>query len=275
MHRLFDGVDERLRQLRDPSATSEQLRAGLVRLRQCMEQYKITRRLIEEEEEQFAALYPIYVQVQEALGLPVKAAMEFEDVKDLEAALEQQKPLVERAQECAKIYRFLGKDAYVCLAFDTEMRAMGYKVVERERIMERVTDALQGHRTADGKVLPAYDMPGGEAITQIYEIDENCWVQVIFHPDGTTTMQTVMEGEEEEKTVETQKKHCGKMAELARRVRENWFVSCDIGETEKPEVIHGSMAGFTDRRRGDRRRDNRRREGREAGEQKKAAAERK
>ena len=74
-------------------------------------------------------------------------------------------------------------------------------------------------------------------LTQLYSIDETCDLQLIVHPDGSTTMETISRTEKEQETVEVQKKHCSALKELHKRLFDNWFIHYDYRETEGPEVL--------------------------------------
>ncbi|HBA46510.1 MAG TPA: hypothetical protein DCZ91_01635 [Lachnospiraceae bacterium] len=243
LHRIFDGIDQRIQLLSAPSTGNAMLHDGIKRMKQCLQQYRILLQDLEEEEAEFMTLYPIYEKVQTELGQPVKKVMDFSGLEELRVALEDSKQSVARAERCAKLYRELGKDAYVCLAFDTEMRALGYSVVERQKILQSMDENLEKHTCANGMQIPVYDLPGQDAVTQVYKIDESCQIQVILHADGTTTMQTIMTGSNANATVAAQRKHCERLAELSQSVRKNWFILCDMIESEPPEKTSRSMIG--------------------------------
>ena len=101
-----------------------------------------------------------------------------------------------------------------------------------------------GMHVSNGFEIPAYNAPDNKSALQIYDIDENCELQVIVHPDGSTTMATFMKGNDADHTIASQKKYCRKSKVLARRLRENWFIISDLQETESPSKVKHSSIGI-------------------------------
>lgn len=244
LHRIFDGMEHRIAKLNNPAITNGDLRDGIRRLEDCMELYRHVSQVLDDEEAEFQMLYSVYSDVQKALEVPSKKPHEFTNLAELRIALDRCNEQVQRAQYCAKIYSTLGVDAYLCLAFDTEMRAMGYSVLDSRQLMKRVNKSLNEHKCSNGITIPVYDIPNENAVTQLYNVDQHCNLQLIVHADGTTTLQTLMHGNDAEQTVQTQRRHCDRATELAARLKKNWFVRCELEETESAEKIHKSMMGI-------------------------------
>lgn len=113
---------------------------------------------------------------------------------------------------------------------------MGYSVCSRKKITQMVTQKPT-HARIDGEKSPFYEWTE-DAVTQIYEISPQCRLQLIIHPDGTTTMETISAPADPATVAAIQKAHCSRMEELRRRLRENWFILQSLEETSAPETIH-------------------------------------
>lgn len=244
LHLIFDGMAQRIAKLNDPTVSNSELKMGISNLEACLEHYRHVSQVLDEEEAEFTALYAVYRDVQDALETPVMQPHEFSDLAHLKVAMEACRQQVERAQYCARLYSSLDVDAYLCLAFDTEMRALGYSVMDSRQLTSRISKTLQEHTCANGITIPAFDIPNEDALTQLYNIDEHCDLQLIVHEDGTTTLQTLMHGNDTEQTVESQQKHCDRASELSERLRKNWFVKCDLTEIAPAQQVQKTAMGI-------------------------------
>ena len=112
---------------------------------------------------------------------------------------------------------------------------MGYAVRKRSDIAEMADHKPQRAKVGEAK-LPFYRWSGND-YTQIYEMEDDCDLQLIVHPDGTTTMETIARGNDRSRTVQRQKTHCQAMKQMYQRLRENWFILYDYEETASPEQI--------------------------------------
>ena len=117
---------------------------------------------------------------------------------------------------------------------------MGYNVCSRKKITKMVTQK-PAHARIDGEKIPFYEWTA-EALTQIYEITPECRLQLIVHPDGTTTMETISAPADPAAIADIQKAHCQRMQQIRQRLRENWFILQDLEETSSPETIHSLHA---------------------------------
>ena len=231
----FNGTDLLIERLCKPTTSNEALKKGIRRLQEAVEQYEMMAPGIEENAVRMSALYAVYVDAAKALGEKVRGINAFQDADDIEKTLRQLSKRAERAKECAEIYRKLGPAAYLCYAWDQELRAMGYKVHSRKAITEMAASKPSHAKIGDQK-MPFYQWTGDD-LTQLYSIGEQCAVQAIVHDDGTVSMQTIADTGDDAAVVSEQKKHCAQLSRLHQRLRENWFVFYDFEETESPEKI--------------------------------------
>ena len=239
----FEGVDERIAELCSPTIPLAKLRRGIDYLEDIMQQFDMLYPTFAREQERFTRLYGVYADAAEALGESVRPADTFEDAAEIEGELERLRRRTVRAQECAALYRALGRDAYMCLAWDTELKALGYTVQEPRSVAalmgsELPRPILPGRDGQPDTQLPAYIWSDG-SLTEIYEVAPGCYLQLIVHRDGTTTMQMILESDDEA-MLALQRHHCESMELLHRRLAENWFISCDLRETASAETVYGA-----------------------------------
>lgn len=114
---------------------------------------------------------------------------------------------------------------------------MGYSVHTRKQITESVHCRPERARLGEA-VMPFYQWGQG-AMTQLYRITPECNLQLIVHPDGSTTMQTITDREaaQSDHVVETQKSHCARIKEIHQRLKENWFIMYNYQETAPAESL--------------------------------------
>lgn len=230
----FNGVDKQIEVLYLPSTTNIELKKGIQRLESMLGQYDMLMPSIEEEHKKFAALYQVYVDASRALGEPVADIRSFKSLKGLEDRLLELKKRSEKAQECARIYQKLGAEAYICFAWDQELRALGYSVYTRKDIVEMTQYKPQHARLGESK-LPFYHW-NDDDLTQLYSIASDCSLQVIVHDDGTVTMKTISDAKNDQ-TRTIQAEHCSLLGKLHENLQKNWFVMYDYQETMPPEEV--------------------------------------
>lgn len=230
----FSGIDELIKNLYMPSITNAELKKGIKRLNERIDQFEMLVPSIKNTEKKFA-LYNVYLDASKALGEPVKNIESFDSPEALEERLQMLKKRSEEAQECAEIYRQLGQTAYICYAWDTELRALGYKVHTRKDIAEMAKYKPQNAKLGKNK-LPFYHWDNDD-LTQLYSMTSECSLQVIVHDDGSVTMQTISNTEDDSKTKAAQEKHCSLIAKLHENLRKNWFIMYDYNELESPDKI--------------------------------------
>lgn len=230
----FSGVDVQIESLCRPTTTNAELKKGISRLKEVIDKYEMMAPSIEKDMKKMEALYKVYVDAAKALGKSVEAIKTFKDASELERRLHYLKTRAEKAKECAEVYKKLGPSAYMCYAWDQELKAMGYEVHTRKEISE-MSNAKPLHARIGESKLPFYQWKDDD-LTQLYSISEQCDLQVVVHYDGSVSMQTIAE-RKDSKVIQTQKSHCEQLRVLHEKLRENWFIFYDFEETESPEVI--------------------------------------
>lgn len=238
-HSCFDGVDREIALLCDPQTDNTRLKTGLRRLEEILRQAEMLLPEVQKEMDRFAALYPVYRQAAQALLADVQPPRAFDTADALEREMKRLQQREKQAEKCRRIYEKLGQAGYLCYAWDQELRAMGYQVYDRDAV-RRMAESRPVYASPEGKKLPFYQWDP-ETMTQFYQVESGCSLQLVVHPDGTTTMQTITEGDED-RAVQTQKKHCAALAALRQRLRDNWFISYDQKETAPPELLLSTAA---------------------------------
>ena len=230
----FNGIDMQIEVLCRPTTSNKELKKGIRRLRDALDQYEIMAPSIENDLKRMGALYKVYVDASRALGEVVVDIKAFKNASELEKKLLYLQKRAEQAQECAEIYKKLGPAAYMCYAWDQELRAMGYEVHTRKKITEMARNKPVRAKVGEDK-LPFYEWNNAD-LTQLYSVSSQCALQVIVHDDGSVSMQTIAE-EESEDVVHVQRNHCSQLSALHEKLRKNWFIFYDYEETESPEEI--------------------------------------
>lgn len=234
LHSCFNGVDEQISVLYMPSTPNTELKKGIKRLEGLLEQYDMLIPSIESDQKKFVALYQVYVDTSKALGEPVASIKSFKSLKALEESLKFLKERSEKAQKCAEIYQKLGPAAYICYAWDQELRALGYTVHTRKDIAEMARHKPQHARLGESK-LPFYHW-NNDDLTQLYSMTSECSLQVIVHDDGSVTMQAISDADKND-AKKVQAGHCSLLGKLHENLRKNWFVMYDYQETASPDEI--------------------------------------
>jgi hypothetical protein len=243
LHTLLHGYDQRIRRLSMYEYLSQEFADGLRSLEKMLEQYNLYAQVMAEREAEYCALYEVYVEVAHGLGMPIREKMTFADVSELRQELDRAGKMVERAEKCAQYYKKLGREGYLAMALDTEMRALGYGVYSRAEAVRKLSrDVVQAK--AGDIAIPMYetgkDEPQGQM--QLYHIDDTCSLQLVIHDDGTTTLQTVMEGTNPSGTVQAQHMHCRQMEQVRIRLLQNWFISFDPQQIADAYAVHSEAA---------------------------------
>jgi len=241
----FGGVEDLIAELCSPTVSTERLRRGIRSLEETMQLFDMMYPSFAREMELFPRLYEVYAKAAEVLGEQVRPADTFADSKEVEEELVRLEERAKRAQQCAEVYQRLGRDAYMCLAWDTELAALGYTVQKGRSLKALVGHGLPravqpGANGENDTKLPAYLWDDG-SLTEIYEIAPGCYLQLIVHRDGTTTMQMILDSGDEA-MIEIQRRHCASMELLHKRLAENWFITCDMRETAPAEAVYGTAA---------------------------------
>ena len=235
LHLLFDGADQKIETLMSMQISIDQKEYLLNDFEKRLNQYESKKIQLDQQEERFTCLYPVYFEVAKKLGEIPKNISEFGSLQELEATMEYMKKRVERMEQCAEIYRQMGKEAYICMAFDIEMEKLGYKIAERKYAQKYVYGQLYNGKV-DQKTIPYYSMPD-HSLTQFYHFGKDTGVQVIVREDGTTSLETFAISENRENVVKEQKEHCRLNKELSKALSKNWFICSDLSELIPPEHV--------------------------------------
>lgn len=233
-HSCFNGIDEQIEFLYMPSTPNAELKKGIKRLEGLLEQYDILIPSIESDQKKFVSLYQVYVDASKALGESIASIKSFKSLKALEERLLFLKMRFEKAQKCAQIYQKLGSAAYICYAWDQELRALGYAVHTRKDIAEMARHKPQHARLGESK-LPFYHW-NNDDLTQLYSMASECSLQVIVHDDSSVTMQAISDADDNEAKA-VQAEHCSLLRKLHENLKKNWFVIYDYQETASPDEI--------------------------------------
>ena len=226
----FSGVNNQLEFLYKSSTTNSELKKGVQKLEDILVRYNSMKHHIEEE----VLLYKTYADAANALGEPIESFDSFKNSFELEDKLLFLKKRSEKAQKCAKIYNKLGHSAYICYAWDQELKALGYTTYSQKDIEKMVNYKPQYAQVGENEI-PFYNWTKKD-LTQLYSMSEECSLQLIIHDDGSVTMKAVSDTNDNQ-TKETQKHHCSLLNKLHENLRKNWFVLYDYQETKSPDEI--------------------------------------
>ena len=226
----FSGVNNQLEFLYKSSTTNSELKKGVQKLEYILVRYNSMKLHIEKE----VLLYKTYADAANALGEPIESFDSFKNSFELEDKLLFLKKRSEKAQKCAKIYNKLGHSAYICYAWDQELKALGYTTYSQKDIEKMVNYKPQYAQVGENEI-PFYNWTKKD-LTQLYSMSEECSLQLIIHDDGSVTMKAVSDTNDNQ-TKETQKHHCSLLNKLHENLRKNWFVLYDYQETKSPDEI--------------------------------------
>lgn len=230
----FYGIDELIEKLYRPTTSNQEMKRGIRRLEESVEQYRVMAASIEKETIKMHTLYKVYADASEALSEPIESIQSFNSSAELEKKLKWLQQRAEKARECAEIYKRLGRNAYLCYAWDQELKAMGYEVHTRKKIIE-MTDRKPQYAKLGNDKLPFYQW-NEKDLTQLYSITDQCAMQLIVHDDRTVSMQTIAD-ENNDEAVSVQQRHCIQLKALRNKLRENWFIQYDSEEIQSPEKV--------------------------------------
>lgn len=242
-HSCFNGIDMQIEVLCRPTTSNQELKKGIRRLRDALEQYETMAPSIEKDLKQMGALYRVYVDASKALGEVVMDIKAFRSASEIEKKLHYLQERANKAQECAEIYKKLGATAYMCYAWDQELRAMGYEVHMRKKIIEMANSRPARAMLGENK-LPFYEWDDTD-LTQLYSMGSECSLQVIVHEDNSVSMKTVTDNDDNDEVVRVQQRHCSQLKALHERLKKNWFIFYDYTEIVSPNTIK-SVAQWRD-----------------------------
>lgn len=190
---------------------------------------------LDKEQEKFLAMYLLYKESCEKIGEECKEAVEFDSIEDLEHEIKTRINMLELSQKRRKLYDKLGKEAYICMAFETELNKLNYFTVNKQDAEDITNEKLKNYKLGD-KWIPCYEH-GDDSMMQIFRINDEVGMQLIIHRDGSSTMETISLVNDEDTVISTQKKHCEMTEKLKTALAEKWFVIADFEEERSANVV--------------------------------------
>ena len=139
-------------------------------------------------------------------------------------------------KRCSELYSKMGKEAYICMAFERELNNLNYSI-EKKDIAEQLLHRKLQYAIVDNVEIPFYRLEE-DSVTRIFKVSDDVGLQLIVHSNGSSTMETIaLSSRKDNKIVEIQKEHCSKIKLLEKRMKENWFVVVDFKEEKLAENI--------------------------------------
>lgn len=201
-----------------------------------IESYYTYKALLDKEQEKFMDLYLRYIKSYEGMGEDYKDAVEFDSYEELEKEVNYRIKQLERMKVCSELYSELGKEAYICMAFEKELNNLNYSV-ENKDVAEQLLHRKLQYAMVANKKIPFYRLEKN-SITRIFKVNDDVGLQLIVHSDGSSTMETIaLTSKADNKIVEIQKEHCKKTKLLEKRMKENWFVVANFTESMSADNI--------------------------------------
>lgn len=239
---LFEKISNEINSIDVMEKKSWILEEKIHSIEKSIEAYDTYRALLDKEQEKFLNLYLSYKQSCEEVGEECKEAVEFNSMEELEATVKERVKILERAKKCSEIYSKLGREAYICMAFEMELNKLNYTTSEKKNAEEILKEKLKNCHIG-GKAVPFYEYKN-EAMMQIFKVSDKVELQLIVHNDGTSTMETVsLKPDELKETVETQKKHCEKTKILEEALEKKWFITANFEEERSADNIAFEFEG--------------------------------
>ncbi len=233
----FNGVDELVKMLCDPSTTNEQLKRGIRRLEEAFEGYMLSASGIEQDAKEKWALYEVYALVAQQLGEKVRDIHDFRDAAEIEEQLVYLQKREQKAAQCAKIYQQLGHKAYLCMALDQSLAKMGYTTHSRDSAKALLGDELPAYgEMENGQKIPFYQWTD-EELAQLYALEEDGSLHVTVDENGTAYIRVIAD-KADEKTAKKQEKLCFRLTQELRDILfADWFISYEMEEKQSPQVV--------------------------------------
>lgn len=237
----FGNIEGMIEETRSEDIPNDRLKKILCEIEDIMNSFDTMYPDFRKEIKEFIQCYNRYASLAAAFQEEVLPAKAFKDTGEIKKELERLERKVERLHYCEKLYKKLGSAHYTCMAYDEELRRMGYTVFGRENIENLAENTFDiAHDKINGKNTPFYSWIEEGAKTQLYELDNGCILQLIVHADGTTTMETIAADDEtaKEAVTSTQSKHCSKLKTVQQRLKDNWFIDCNFREEHDAERLY-------------------------------------
>lgn len=213
-----------------------------------IESYNTYKALLDIEEEKFMTLYLRYKKSCEELGEECKEAVEFETYEELERTVKDRFEALERMKKCSELCEKIGKEAYICMAFEIELNKLNYNATDKKFAENVLHKQLRNCRIGE-KLSPFYEYMD-DSMMRIFKVNDDVGLQLIIHKDGSSTMETIaLKDSSKENVLASQKEHCKKNVKLIEALRKNWFITTDFDEIVDAEHISmefGQLEGETE-----------------------------
>ena len=233
---LFEKISNEIQSVNAMEIEPWILEEKISSIEKAISSYYTYKALLDKEQEKFLTLYLCYKESCEKVGEEYKEAVEFDSIEELEATIKERTKVLDRAKRCADIYSKIGREAYICMAFEMELNRLNY-VTSGKKDAELIVNETLRNCHIGGKAIPFYEGED-ESMMQIFHVSDDVDLQLIVHSNGTSTMETISRKQADEKAVvETQKKHCAKSKKLEEALKKNWFITANFEEKKPADYI--------------------------------------
>ncbi len=232
---LFEKISSEIKSIEKMEAEVWILEGKISSIEKNIDAYYTFKAGLDKEQEKFLTMYLLYKESCEKTGEEYKEAVEFDSIEELEREVDARIKMLELAQKRRKLYDKLGKEAYICMAFETELNKLNYFTANRQDAEAIVNEQLRNYKLGN-QWIPCYEH-GDDSMMQIFRINDEVGMQLIIHRDGSSTMETISLVNDEDTVISTQKKHCEMTEKLKTALAENWFVIADFEEERSANVV--------------------------------------
>lgn len=233
---IFEKISKEIQSINNMEVEPWILEEKIHSIEKNIDAYYTYKSLLDKEQEKFLSLYLCYKQSCEKVGEEYKEAVEFDSLEELESTIKERMRMLERAKKCSEIYSRIGRDAYICMAFETELNALNYKSTDKREAERILNKKLNNYRVMD-KLCPFYNYEEDSKM-QIFKVNDEVGVQLIIHSDGTSTMETIsLKLSDEQKVVGAQRKHCDRSKKLEEALAKKWFITANFDEEKSANHI--------------------------------------
>lgn len=235
---IFEQISNEIKSINYFDSEPWILESKIESIERYIESYNTYKALLDKEQEKFLTLYLCYKESCKKVGEEYKEAVEFDTLKELEAEINNRKEMLERVQKHSdlfELYKQIGREAYICMAFETELNRLNYATSDKATAESVVKEKLNNCRLGD-KLIPFYEY-GCDSMMQVFKVNDEVGLQLIVHSDGTSTMETIpLKAADEKSIVEAQKTYCEKSKKIEEALKKNWFI--DVNLEEKRSANH-------------------------------------
>lgn len=232
---LFETISSEIKSIEKMNADVWILEGKISSIEKGIDAYYTFKAGLDKEQEKFLTMYLLYKESCEKIGEECKEAVEFDSIEELEYEIKTRINMLELSQRRRKLYDKLGKEAYICMAFETELNKLNYFTVNKQEAEVISSEQLRNYKLGD-QWIPCYEY-GDDSMMQIFRINDEVGMQLIIHRDGSSTMETISLVNDVDTVISTQKKHCEMTEKLKSALAENWFVLADFEEERSANVV--------------------------------------